>query len=115
MNFFEKLYSIDNPLIQRSINIEDNLYSHLKQLIGTKYDSTISDLVNVYLELYVEKNNPQYYKKPQNETVTYRSIMIRKNNILRIEEMREKTGISFSRLVNTAIKEALVESENIIL
>ena len=39
------------------------------------------------------------------ETVTYRNLMLRKQNIDRINEYHKKTGISFTRLVNGAIKE----------
>lgn len=45
------------------------------------------------------------YKKTKMETVTYRNLMLRKNNIKKINEYHQKTGISFTRLVNGAIKE----------
>ena len=39
------------------------------------------------------------------ETVTYRNLMLRKNNIKKINEYHQKTGILFTRLINGAIKE----------
>ena len=46
-----------------------------------------------------------YPSKPKMETVTYRNLMLRKDNIKKINEYHQKTGISFTRLVNGAIKE----------
>lgn len=107
MNAVDRLYSIDNKRIQKSVNLDDSLYEDLKDLIFNKYDATISELINVCIENYIAKNKPSYYAKPDNETVTYRSIIIRKNNYEALQEMHKETGISFTRLLNSAIKEFL--------
>ena len=45
------------------------------------------------------------YGKPKNESVTYKSIMLRKDNIDWFSKVSRKIGISITRLVNAAIKE----------
>lgn len=102
-----KLYKIDNKSIKHTINIEDNLYDKLMKFIKNNYDATFSEVVNVCLEEYIQKNKPIYYEKPRNETVTYRSIMIRTNNLKEIKKMHKNTGIATTRLINGAIKEFL--------
>lgn len=59
----------------------------------------------VAIKEYIKRNNPTYYPKPDRETITYRNLMLRKDNIKKMNEYNKKTGISFTRLVNGAIKE----------
>ena len=105
MNIRDKLYKLENKTISKSINIDDSIYEKIKELTSNIYDAKLSDIINVAIEEYIERNNPNYYAKPKNETVTYRNLMLRKNNIDKLNEYHQKTGISFTRLVNGAIKE----------
>lgn len=107
MSAVDRLYEIDNKAIKKSINIEDTLYSKLIKLSKKKYDATISELINVSIEDYIENNSPSYYEKPERETVTYRSIMLRKKNFEALNIMHRKTGISVTRLLNASVKEFL--------
>jgi len=107
MNNVYKLYKITNERVKKSINIEDSLYEELKCLVTNVYDATISDVINICLENYIDKNKPSYYEKPKGETVTYRSIMIRKDNLNWLRATQKKTGISLTRLLNDAVKEFL--------
>ena len=58
-------------------------------ILGTLFNMAFSnienseklDIINIAIEEYVERNNPTYYGKPKNETVTYRNLMLRKDNI----------------------------------
>jgi len=105
MNIRDKLYKKDNKTVSKSINIDDSLYEKIKQSTEKVYDAKLSDVINVAIEEYIERNNPNYYAKPKKETVTYRNLMLRKKNIKKLNEYHNKTGISFTRLVNGAIKE----------
>lgn len=103
----DKLYLKENITISRAINIDDSLYEELKKLSLEKYSANISEIINVAIEEYIERNKPNFYGKKKNETVTYRNLALRKNNIQKLEEYSENTGISFTRLINSAIKEFL--------
>ena len=76
----------------------------MKRVIDKEFDATISQVVNVALENYINNDKSYYYAKPDGESVTYRSIMIRKENLVALQGLHFSTGISFTRLVNSAIK-----------
>lgn len=109
MNIRDKLYKKDNKTIPKSINIDDSLYEKIRNATEKIYDAKLSDIINVAMEEYIEKNKPIYYAKPKSESVIYRNLMLRKNNIKKFNGYHQKTGISFTRLVNGAIKEFFAE------
>lgn len=112
MSAINRLYSINNKTIKKTVNIDDSLYKKLMKFTKKNFDSSFSEIVNVCIEDYIEKNNPSFYEKPELETVTYRSIMIRKENLYNLQKMYKKTGISVTRLLNCAIKEFLEKYDN---
>lgn len=107
MSAISKLYKKDNYTIQKSINLEDKLYTRLKQIVEKNYDATISDIINVCIEDLLAEGNIKYYAKPEGEITIYRSIMIRKENVEALNKITNETGISLTRLVNIAMKKFL--------
>ena len=105
MSAIDRLYNINNRTSKKSVNIDDSLYKKLIYLTQNRFDATVSDLINVAIEDYSSNNHPAFYGKPENESVTYRSIMLREENINWLSKTSRKTGISATRLVNAAIKE----------
>lgn len=112
MSAIDRLYSSTNKTIKKSINIDDNLYKKLMRYTKKNYDATFSEVINVCIEEYIYENKPYFYEKPENETVTYRSIMIRKENLNNLQKLHKKTGISVTRLLNCAVKEFLDKYDN---
>ena len=45
MSAIDRLYKKSNYTIQKSINLEDRLYTKLKEIVDKEYDATISDIV----------------------------------------------------------------------
>lgn len=107
MNPIDRLYKKTNKTVKHTINIEDKLYSHLKQFINKNYDASFSEVLNVCIEEYILKNKITFYEKPKLESVTYRSIMIRKENLENLTKIYKRTGISITRLINASIKDFL--------
>jgi hypothetical protein len=107
MSAIDRLYKKENSTVQKSINLEDKLYTELKQLVENEYDATISDVINVCIEDLISSGNIKYYAKPEGEITIYRSIMIRKENVKALNKITKETGISLTRLVNIAMKEFL--------
>lgn len=103
----DKLYSKDNYTVEKSVNVDDSLYSEVKKLSLEKYSADISEIINVAIEEYIERDTPNFYGKKKSETVTYRTLALRKKNIAKLNEYHDNTGISFTRLLNSAIKEFL--------
>lgn len=112
MSAIDRLYKKDNPTIQKSINLEDKLYTRLKEIVEKDFDATISDLVNVCVEDLLATGNVKYYAKPENEILIYRSVMLRKDNIEAINKVTKETGISLTRIVNIAMKEFIEKYDN---
>ena len=112
MSAIDRLYSSTNKTIKKSINIDDSLYKKLMRFTKKNYDATFSEVINVCIEEYIYENKPYFYEKPENETVTYRSIMIRKENLSNLQKLHKKTGISVTRLLNCAVKEFLEKYDN---
>lgn len=107
-----RLYKRNNYRIQKSIKLDDKLYARIKYIAEHEYDATLSDLINVCLEMIFLKGRIRYYKKPKNELGIYRSIMIRKDNWKRLEKANDIRGISKTRIINYAIKEFIDEYDN---
>lgn len=112
MSAISKLYSINNKTVKKSINIDDSLYNRLMKFTKKNYDATFSEIINVCIEEYICESKPSFYEKPKSETVTYRSIMIRKENLNNLQKIHKKTGISMTRLLNCAVKEFLEKYDN---
>ncbi len=108
MSSIDRLYKKDNCTIQKSINLEDKLYTKLKQIVENEYDATVSDIINVCIEDLIYKGNIKYYAKPDGEITIYRSVMIRKDNVEALNKITQETGISLTRLVNIAMKEFII-------
>lgn len=104
MGPLDKLYRKENYIIQKSISIEDKLFTELKYIVEHSYDATVSDAINIAIEEMALKKNIEYYPKPESEITIYRSIMFRKENWETLKRINKEQGISITRLVNIAIK-----------
>lgn len=100
-----RLYLKNNRNVSKTINIEDKLYLKILEISKKVYDAKTSDLINVAVEEYIERNTPSYYGNVNKDTVIYRTIRIRKENVEGLNEFKKRTGISFTRLLNSAISE----------
>ena len=107
MSAIDRLYKKSNYTVQKSINLEDRLYTRLKEIVDKDYDATISDMINVCIEDLLSTGSVKYYAKPEDEIIIYRSVMIRKENVEALNKITQETGISLTRLVNIAMKEFL--------
>ena len=105
MEIRDKLYKYNNPIIAKTINIDDSIYNKIKDLSEKVFDATISEIINIAIEEYIKRDKPNFYGKTEKETVTYRSIRLRKENVVKLNEYSKSTGISITWLVNEALKE----------
>lgn len=107
MEPIQRLYKKDK-IVTRSLHIDEDLYEKLQYLCDEVFDTSISKIINICVEtLLQDKNNIKFYKKPHKTDSIYRSILFRKEFYDKLIQIREKKGISFSRLVNGSIKEFL--------
>ena len=107
MEPIKRLYKKDE-IITRSLHIDEDLYLKLQNICDNVFDASISKIVNICVETLLQnKRNIKFYKKPYKVDSIYRSILFRKEFYDELIKLKDKTGISFSRLVNGSIKEFL--------
>lgn len=115
MRAIDRLYKKEDTIV-RSVHIDNDLYLKVKDLSESVFDASVSKIINVCIENTLLKNSQIiYYKKPKNVESTYRSIMLRKSFYDKLIEIKDSTGISFSRLINGCIKDFLFDYNNEII
>ena len=75
------------------------------------YDASANKIINIAILGLIESENIKLYKKPDNEISVSHSLLIREGFYKKLEEFREKYGISIYRLVNIAIKNVIDEEK----
>lgn len=104
MEPIQRLYKKDE-IIVRSLHIDEDLYVKMQYVCDNIFDTSISKLVNICVETELQnKENIKFYKKPYKTESIYRSILFRKEFYDKLVQIKDETGISFSRLVNGSIK-----------
>lgn len=111
MRAIDRLYKKEKT-VTRSIHLDDDLYAKLEYLSNSVFDATISKIINVCIEEYINENKFEYYKRPENVTSVYRSIFIRESFYNALNEVKNTKGISFTRLLNAAINNFIIKYEN---
>lgn len=108
MSCFDR-FNKKEKLTNKSFEIDENLYLKIEQLSKNVYDASITELVNAAIEEIIKKEDIKLYKKDKNISYIKRSFLIRSSILDELYTLKEKYGISMSRLVNIAIRNALIE------
>ena len=108
MGAFDRFWSKE-PLLKKTIVIDNSLYEELNELAKTKYQTSTNQLINACIEELLKTKNIKIYEKDKNELSIQHSLLIRESLFNKLEEMREKYNLSIYKLVNIAIKNALEE------
>ena len=107
MSCLERLYKREE-LINRTLDIDEELYYKLEYLSKERYEASISKLVNVAVEELMETGNVQVYKRKNNSYIS-RSFLLRKSVLDGLYESKKKYRIPIYLLVNIAIRNVLIE------
>lgn len=110
MGAFDRFWKRE-PLLKKTIEIEDNLYTKLNELSVNVYQTSTNQLINACIEEFLKNKNFQIYEKEKGKNPVQHSLLIRESLFDGLEEMREKYNLSIYKLVNMAIKNALDELE----
>ena len=108
MSVFDRFYDKD-VLVQKTFEIECNLFDRLEFLSENIYDASISKLINACIDELVETENIKLYPKDDNELYTKHSLILRRYSIDNLEKLEVKYGLSVYKLINIAIKNVLNE------
>lgn len=93
--------------IKKSAEIEGKLYDRLKEISEKELDASINKIIDACINDLKLEEKVVIYKKEENDISVARSIIIRESMYKKLEEMREKYGISISKLINIAIRNGL--------
>ena len=107
MTCFSRFYKKEK-LINRTLDIDEDLYYELEYLSKNVYEASISKLVNASIEKIIQKEEIRIYER-KNKSYISRSFLIRESFIEGLYELKEKYRISICLLVNVAIRNALIE------
>lgn len=106
MEWFKRFYPKER-WIKKSVEIEGNLYDKLKEITDKELDASINKIIDACIDDLEIGEKVVIYRKEKNEINVARSIIIRESIYKKLEDMREKYGISISKLVNIAIRSGL--------
>lgn len=106
MSVFDKYLLKKDNLLKRRIEIDNSLYEKLVELSNI-YDASINKLVNIAIINLIETENVELYKKKEEEIVEAHNFAIRETSYKKLEELKNKYGLSIYKLTNIAIYHAL--------
>ena len=111
MEWFNRFYKKEK-WVKKSAEIEGNLYDILKEISSKELDASINKIIDVCVDSLELGDKVVIYKKEKDEINVARSIIIRESTYKKLEDMREKYGISISKLINIAIRTGLEAYKN---
>ena len=103
MEWYNRFYPKEK-WVKKSVEIEGNLYDVLKEIANNDLDASINKIIDACIDDLELGDKVVIYRKQKNEINVARSIIIRESIYKKLEDMREKYGISISKLVNIAIR-----------
>ncbi|MBP3831165.1 MAG: hypothetical protein ILA02_02180 [Clostridia bacterium] len=108
MSYFSSKFYRKEQSINRSLNIDEDLYIELERLSNNVYDASITKLVNAAIERLIETENIQIYER-KNKSYVSRSFLVRESFLDGLYNLKDKYGVSICLLINVAIRNALLE------
>ena len=110
MSYFSSKFNKKEKFVNRSLNIDEELYIKLEELSNNVYDASISKLVNAAIENLIETENIHLYER-KNKSYVSRSFLVRESSIEGLYNLKDKYGVSMCLLINVAIRNALLEEK----
>ena len=103
MEWYERFLVKEN-WVKKSAEIEGNLYDRLKDISEKEIEASVNKIIDACINDLQLQEKIIIYKKEDNEINVARSVIIRESMYKKLEDMREKYGISISKLINIAIR-----------
>ena len=106
MEWYKRFYTKEK-WIKKSAEIEGKLYDRLKEIAERELDASINKIIDACVDDLKLEDKVIIYRKEKDEINVARSIIVRESVYKKLEDLREKYGISISKIINIAIKAGL--------
>ena len=103
MEWYNRFYTKEK-WVKKSAEIEGKLYDRLKEISEKELDASVNKLIDACVDDLKLEDRVVIYKKERDEINVARSIIVRESVYKKLEDLREKYGISISKIINIAIK-----------
>ena len=111
MEWYKRFYTKEN-WIKKTAEIEGKLYDRLKEISENELDASVNKIIDACVDNLELKDTVVIHKKEKDEINVTRSIILRESMYKKLENLREKYGISISKIINVAIKNGIEEYDN---
>lgn len=106
MEWYNRFYPKEK-WVKKSTEIEGKLYDQLKEIAYNELDASVNKIIDACVDDLKLDEKVVIYKKEKGEINVARSIIIRESMYKKLEELRDKYGVSISKLINIAIRSGL--------
>ena len=106
MSVFDRFYDKEK-LIRKTVEIDNDLYDKLSEILKGKYNTSVNMLINASIEELIKTENINLYAKEDKYSTIKRSLLIKESFSNGLNKLKEKYNISISKLINMAIKNAV--------
>lgn len=106
MSVFDRFYD-EEKLIRKTVEIDNDLYDKLSEILKGKYNTSVNMLINASIEELIKTENINLYAKEDKYSTMKRSLLIKESFSNGLNKLKEKYNISISKLINMAIKNAV--------
>ncbi|MBP3377701.1 MAG: hypothetical protein J6L96_03030 [Clostridia bacterium] len=103
---FRRRGETETEYLKKSWFIYESLYTELQRLSNEKYEATINDLVIVAIEDLTETENVKAFPT-SNAWKVKRSFLISAELFQKLDALKAKYNISYTKLINIAINNAI--------
>lgn len=97
-------------LIQKTMNIDNELYERIEKLAKKKYLESASQIINACVYELAETGTVNIYEN-ENELLVKHTVIFRQSALDELEKLHKKYKISIYKLVNIAIHNVIDELE----
>lgn len=106
MSVFDCFYDKEK-LIRKTVEIDNDLYDKLSEILKGKYNTSVNMLINASIEELIKTENINLYAKEDKYSTMKRSLLIKESFSNGLNKLKEKYNISISKLINMVIKSAV--------
>lgn len=110
MSVLDRFYKKDT-LVQKTVEIDSNLFDKVEFLSKNIYDASISKIINACIDDLISTKKIELYEREKNEISLKHTIIIRESSLNELEKLKEKYEISINKLINIAIYLVLKEEK----